>query len=696
MVGNNKVLTVSYGTFSCTLEGFEDSFDTMKAIAEYFRDLAAEDRYFGAEPPQPDAEVMARIAEREVARNVQARTEGGRVLLQTAPATAAPAPAAEAAPSPSEDTAAADVEPSVQEQPSENMTTQPASDLAAPEVSEQDAGQEAEQDTAPDTADDAEVAEADEQDVAVQARSATEVNDTDDARLEAEADEDDAESEAAAAEAKREAKRAARARRQARRAARAAEAEAAAETAEVEEQQAEIPSAEPEADDTAQDTPDQDDLQVALSNAEQAEPVQEQESDDGDSLTAKLRRIQAVVGTAAVAGGAVAATSAAKSDDEYSEDEHAEDFSETASEDTADAETPQANGPAPVRVLKMKKKDFEAVIEDGAVEEITDDQDAESIFSDLDGLDELADKVEEAEVESTLSREEEDELARELAALEEEADDQPEPAIASEDDGAFDDEAPAPANRGQAVGRAVLEQQADTAETAVNRLLEKTEEAMDEPAGKTRRNAISHLKAAVAATVAERKAGTPPSESQDKVDQPYREDLARVVRPKRPAKRAEPVEAEARPQGDRPKPAPLKLVASQRVDATQAEKPAAPAQPVRPRRVEAKAATEAASPEFAKFATSVGADEIPDMLEAAASFTTFVEGNEVFSRPQVMRLVQSALPDGSFSREDGLRAFGTLLRQGRMNKIRGGQFEITEHTRFVEAAQDHGGERAAG
>jgi hypothetical protein len=58
MTGAGKTLKVSYGSFSCTLEGFDDPVATLRAITEHFQSLSAPERLFAAEGPVPGPDVL--------------------------------------------------------------------------------------------------------------------------------------------------------------------------------------------------------------------------------------------------------------------------------------------------------------------------------------------------------------------------------------------------------------------------------------------------------------------------------------------------------------------------------------------------------------------------------------------------------------------------------------------------------------
>ena len=232
---------------------------------------------------------------------------------------------------------------------------------------------------------------------------------------------------------------------------------------------------------------------------------------------------------------------------------------------------------------------------------------------------------------------------------------------------------------------------------------------MEVPDTKRRQSAIAHLKAAVAATIAERRAtGSTLSGNGSERMGAYRDDLAKVVSPA-----ATPYPA----SGDRP--APLVLVSEQRIDRpTTATAPAqtAPAQlaptqiapiqsqPARPQRpMTSPALTVAADPDndsdledpvdnifeaesgFPDFAERLGASDLPELLEAAAAYIACIEGRDSFTRPQLMRHIGSATE--GLSREDGLRSFGILLRDGVIERSRRGQFAISAASPLLAEAR---------
>ncbi|APO86053.1 hypothetical protein A9199_05795 [Donghicola sp. JL3646] len=646
MVGSSKILTVSYGTFACTLEGFDDSFDTMKAIAEYFRDLAADDRYFGAEPPTPDAEMLARIAENEIARRVEARMESSGIVLRAAALAA------------SENRAA---EPVVEEPQAVAPSVAPVMPppVETPEVVEKVAPQ-----PAPAPAMSESVAAKLQRIRAVVGKSSTGESDYIEDIHAAEPEEDfDLGSVIDATE----------------------EAPAQVAPMDVSIAETEVTFDDPE-DTLGEDAP-------------AAEPVAQQSAPVADVASpreaAPLRRtrvirlkrsefnralnngtIEAVADKADedVVAAALAATPTEEPVDEvqnWADTTTANDYDETYN----DADVVEASIMAKLAAAEVDANEAEANQFD---------------LASLDGADDI-----DFDADSSLSDEEEADLLRELSALDDDEDDydadevESQNAFVMEDDYEDEDEEPVADARADQRARALLDREPEADERDMSRIMDRTDEQLRAPETDLRRRTLSHLKAAVAATEAARRMGEPVKSKEDE-ETDFRSDLSAVVRPTRPTaggvlpRRAE--RGNDQPRTERPRPAPLKLVAAQRVDlAPEEAAPARPVAPVRPRRVatESVSSIDARDSEsFADYVEEMGAHSLPDLLEAAAAYTSFVEGHEEFSRPHVMKKVREVLQDDDFNREDGLRVFGTLLREGRISKVRNGRFQVSEGTRF--------------
>lgn len=630
MMGPSKILTVSYGTFSCTLEGFDEPFSTMRGIAEYFRDLAADDRYFGAEPPTPDAEMLHRIAQRDVHSRVEAQIEDNGVILRQVeeetepraqiveePAPVAPvaAPVVAAAPATTIQTVVdepADIAPLSKDLAVETESV--AAKLARIRAV-----------VSADQVDDTAYVEDEQSDSMF---DTSPISAAFDAEIEDEVQQDFVQEFAATEEPVEE---------------EVLEAEAEDTPEEIDEPEADEPETTEFVAESSEQVEELTDTADDVSEETEAEEVEvsdnEDETDVSDTAEDSISRIMGAVST-----------------DEVEID---------LEDDDAFADPDQ---PAIARVVKMRREDFEAALETGDLEEISEAGDI--IEAQGDEADETAEvaELDENDEESSLSEEDEAELMANLEQVQRKADADV---------------------RAEKEGRALMENKdIEDDPDAVSRILNVTNTELEETEGTRRRSAIAHLKAAVAATRADKIFSRQRKEEEENELNQYRDDLAKVVKPRRP------VDAGAKSR----RVAPLVLVTEQRVDAPEVV-PAAEGAIVRPRRVISgnlalseedeievveTIGENIFTPEqtFAEFASDMGAVELTDQLEAAAAYSAFVEGEEHFSRPQIMKAVAELNEEQEFTREEGLRSFGLLLRRGKIKKLKRGQFAIASTTRF--------------
>lgn len=572
MVQNNKILTVSYGAFSCTLEGFDDSLVTMKAVAGYFRDLTSEDRYFGAEPPQPDTDALPRIDHRisdarrgDIGSAWQARDSAHSHDLRPA------------------------------------MSPTTASESIAAKLQRIRAVVSRNEGL------DSDCCEDEPTDVFISAAA------------------DD------------------------------------------------ISHALRHEDDVFHEAPDDaadDELSRALGRVDEGTPTAPEPADsltDDPLATAEDRAGKTMTGPSVSIS-----TPLNWPDDETGAlglDAVAVEYAGMGEVFAAPDTVPAENDPVAVHSIVTSvltdgtdRVDRVSSAESGASGEISgSDRPAHAAFFEVEIIETLERSL---FAEGSLSTGEE-----EVSWGDEEGEPLVEGEIDHDTTGIVDD-----AEHQDQNSRDTPSAQDEPSDADLTRLMQSAEVRMGDVEIATGRETYDRMRAAVAAAEA-----SDDDLPEDDHATAYRDDLADTVRPRRPVAAG----SRTRRPTDNSRPAPLRLVAEQRVDLLP-ERTAT--DPVHPRRI-ALASVDSGSGldtddgAFAKFAADMGATALPELLEAAAAYLSFVEKCTQFSRPQLMNKLRQ-LDNPAFNHEDGLRSFGELLRDGKIEKAGDGRFTASDDIGF--------------
>jgi hypothetical protein len=697
MTSESKILTVSYGTFSCTLEGFENPFDTMKAIAEYFRDLAAQDRHFGAEPPPPDAAMLHRLAEREVSRLAaakQAAAPAGDVDAETAEPAVAPriqfnpvtrrssGPMVE--PTPAVEDAASAPEPSLQDAMPDGVAAKLArirrsvnpaqDDLAAPAA--------------------AFVADATDGDDALVADAPIpEMPEADAIEAEVMADAIDAEVMADPV----------------------VDAEVALTDVEVEEgpdvaarlgeliASEEVPVDLVSADEIAAEVLTDGEVALdALTPSDDASVELDAVAlDEADTAAEDLADLAALDGAAFDEAALAAAL-----DDSLPEDLPADlavaDLAAVDPLPEAVAEVVEAEEvaeaapvvddepPAPVAKSGRSRRVHSRVIRlhpEGEPTETPRDMSATRVLSRQEESDEVARLMHQAD--EVMAEEENRRRHEALSRLK--------AAVASTE-----------------ADRADVDYQAPRADANLDPYRDDLAEAIqpDEPAPPAAPPEVKPRRKSVSVRTTEPRPGTirPGMISPPPLVLVSEQRIDRVAPAATPAPAAAPVAAPSMAPAvpgigpSNPEGQPMVALRTGRlsgaIGAGAAAAVAAPARNIVLEKPSYGPATDADEDEdlaedareidevgFASFAETVGAKSMAEMLEAAAAYATCIEKRGQFTRPQLMRRMMASAGGKPVSREDGLRSFGTLLRTGRIEKVTRGHYSLAETSHYLAEAR---------